>query len=57
MRLNAPSKLFFLISLVLVILAIVSIYVVSIPFVTANAFWVAVVGYIVLAVACVMKGM
>lgn len=57
MRLNAPSKLFFLISLVLVILAIVSIYVVSIPFITANAFWVAVVGYIVLAVACVMKGM
>ena len=56
MQLNAPSKPFFMISAVLVILAVVSTFV-AIPFVSGYAFWVAVVGYVVLAVATIMKGM
>jgi hypothetical protein len=30
---------------------------VSIPFVSLYAFWLAIIGYIVLAAACMMKGM
>lgn len=55
-RLNAPTQIVFLISLVLVVLAVLAIFV-SIPFVSAYAFWVAVIGYIVLAAGCIMKGM
>jgi hypothetical protein len=56
MRLNAPSKMIFWISLVLAALGVVSTFV-PIPVVSAYAFWVVVVGYIVLAAGTVMKGM
>ena len=56
MRLNAPSKLTFWISLVLVVVGVVSTFV-AIPFVSAYAFWVVLAGYIVLAIGATMKGM
>jgi hypothetical protein len=55
MRLNAPTQMVFLISLVLAVLAIAGHFVL-IPYVTAYQFWVAIAGYAVLAAACVMKG-
>lgn len=55
MNLSAPTQPIFLISLVLAVLAIIGFFV-SIPFVSAYAFWFAIVGYIVLAVGCLMKG-
>jgi hypothetical protein len=55
MRLNAPTQLVFLISLALAILALVGHFV-TIPFVSAYQFWVAIVAYVVLAAACVLKG-
>jgi hypothetical protein len=55
MRLSAPTQMVFLISLILAVLALVGHYV-QIPYVTAYQFWVAIVAYVVLAAACVLKG-
>jgi len=54
--LNAPSQLLFLISLALAIIAILGALVI-IPVVTKFAFWVAILGYVVLALGCLLKGM
>jgi hypothetical protein len=55
MRLNAPTQMVFLISLILAVLAVVGHFVL-IPYVTAYQFWIAIAGYVVLAAACVLKG-
>ncbi len=55
MQLTPPTKNVFYISVVLVVLAVIASFV-EIPFVTANAFWVAVVGYVLLALGNAMKG-
>lgn len=52
--LSAPSQVFFLISLALVIIAILGALAI-IP-IAKYAFWLAVIGYVVLALGCVMKG-
>ena len=54
-ELSAPTQMIFLISLALAILAVLGALV-SIPFVSLYAFWIAIIGYIVLAAGCVMKG-
>ena len=56
MNLSAPTMPIFLISVVLAILAVVGILT-PLPFVSANAFWVAIVAYIVLLVGNVAKGL
>lgn len=56
MKLTAPSQALFLVSLILAALAVIGVFVV-IPVVSAHAFWFAVGGYAVLAIACLMKGM
>ncbi len=56
MRLNAPTQIVFLISLALAILALLGALIV-IPFVSAYAFWLAIIAYVVLAAGCVMKGL
>jgi len=56
-NLGAPTQVAFLISLALVVLAILGLFVVNIPIISMYGFWVAVAGYAVLAVACLMKGM
>jgi hypothetical protein len=56
MNLSAPKVVVFLISLVLVALAVVSLYT-RIPFVSLNAFWVAIAGYVLLALGVTMKGL
>ena len=54
MKLNAPSMVMFVVSLILAVLAVVALFVV-IPYVTLYAFWFAVVAYVVLAVGCLMR--
>jgi hypothetical protein len=54
MPLHTPSAWTFWLSVVLVILAIISIFV-RIPFITMYAFWVAVVGYVILVIGCTFK--
>ncbi len=57
MSLNAPTKMFFMISLVLAALACVVIFTsVSIPIVSAYATYVLLGAYVVLAASCVLKG-
>lgn len=55
MNMKAPNKAMFLISLVMVLLAVVSAFVV-IPYVTFYAMWIAVGGYAVLAFASLFNG-
>jgi hypothetical protein len=55
MQLSAPTQVVFIISLILVVLALLG-YFLAIPFVTAYAFWLAIIGYIVLAAGCLLKG-
>lgn len=54
-KLNAPTQVMFLVSLVLAALAVIGFFV-TIPFISMYAFWLAVAGYVVLAAGCVLKG-
>jgi hypothetical protein len=54
MNLHKPSTMVFVISLILVALAVVSLFVL-IPFVSVYAFWFAVAAWVVLAAGCLMK--
>jgi hypothetical protein len=56
MRLNAPTKMVFLISLVLAVLALVGYFVPTVPYLHTYEFWLALAAYVVLAAACVLKG-
>jgi hypothetical protein len=55
MNLNAPTQVVFIISLIIAVLALIGQFV-SIPFVTEYRFWFAIVGYVVLAAGCTLKG-
>ncbi|HSQ34400.1 MAG TPA: hypothetical protein VLQ89_00260 [Candidatus Binatia bacterium] len=55
MRLNAPNKISWIISLILGLLSLAA-YFVAIPFVTANLFWFMGAGWLLLIVATFMKG-
>lgn len=55
MNLNAPTQVVFILSLIIAVLALIGHFVL-IPFVTEYKFWFAVVAYVVLAAACVLKG-
>ena len=54
-RLSAPKQGTFLVSLVIAIFALIA-FLVRIPDVSPNAFWIAIVAYVVLAVGCALKG-
>lgn len=54
MKLSAPSQAFFIVSLVLAILALFGRFQ-TVEFVTPNAFWLLLVAWVVLAVACLFR--
>jgi heme/copper-type cytochrome/quinol oxidase subunit 1 len=54
MPLHTPSAWTFWLSVVLVVLAIIATFV-SIPYISMYAFWVAVLGYVILAIGCIFK--
>lgn len=56
MKLNPPTKIAFWISVVLAVLGLLGSFV-TIPFVSAFAFWFVVVGYVVLLGSLFVKGM
>lgn len=56
MRLNAPKKIIWVLSLILAVLSIVATFVV-IPFVSLYAFWVMGVAWLLLFLATYLKGM
>jgi hypothetical protein len=51
---HTPSDWTFWLSVVLVVAAIISTCV-FIPVISVNAFWVAVIGYVVLVIGCTIK--
>jgi hypothetical protein len=55
MSLSAPTTIVFVVSIILAVLAIISTFV-PIPFITDHAFWVAVVGYVILACGNIFRG-
>ena len=55
MRLNAPKKIVWLISLILAVISIVAVLVV-IPFVSAYAFWIMGVAWLLLFLGAWLKG-
>ena len=57
MSLNAPTKMVFLISLVLAVLALLGAWVISIPVISGNAFLMTLLAYVVLAAGNILKGM
>lgn len=55
MNLSPPTQAVFVISLILAVLAVISFFAV-IPVVSANAFWVAIIAYVILAIGNVFRG-
>jgi len=55
MNLSAPSQMMFIIAVVVAIIAILG-YFISIPFISAYAFWILVLAFVILAGACLMRG-
>ena len=53
-RLNAPTQVDFLISMILAFIALIGFFV-NIPIVSQYTFWIAIVAYFVLALGCVLK--
>lgn len=56
METNAPKQVTLWVSVVLAVLGILGFFV-SIPFVSAYAFWFVVVGFVVLLLGCLLKGL
>ncbi len=55
---NAPKKLTFLISLILIAAAVLAMLgIIPVAFLTQNAFWVAIAGYALLFLGCLFKGL
>ena len=56
MKLSEPKVVTFLIAVAIAVLALIGVLV-TIPFVTANAFWVLFIGFVLLALANLLKGL
>jgi hypothetical protein len=55
MNLSPPTTAVFAISLILAVLAVIGTFA-AIPVISANAFWVAIIAYVILAVGNVFRG-
>jgi hypothetical protein len=56
MKLNAPTKIIWIISLILGLLGVLGM-ITTIPFVSAYSVWFVVVGWVLIILATVLKGM
>jgi len=56
MKLNAPKKSTWWVSVVIAALAIISVWIVALPFLTANAFLVLLVAFVILCLGTFVKG-
>jgi uncharacterized membrane protein len=55
-RLNAPTRIVFVVTLFLAVLALISFFFMAFPQNSQTAFWTAMAAYVGLALGCVMKG-
>ena len=56
MKLSAPKKVTWWIAVILGVLGILSTFI-SLPLVSANAFWFVAIGFVLLALATLLKGL
>jgi len=56
MKLSEPKVITFLVALVIAILALLAMFI-TIPFVSAYAFWILLVAFVLLALANLLKGL
>lgn len=56
MRLNAPKQIVWLIAVIIGVLGIIGELVGTIAFVSANAFWMVTIGFALLALGTMLKG-
>jgi len=56
MRLNAPKQITWVISLILGIISLISVFV-TIPYISAYAFWVVFIGLVLLLLGNALKGL
>jgi 4-amino-4-deoxy-L-arabinose transferase-like glycosyltransferase len=54
--LNAPTRIIFVVTLFLAVIALVTFFVMAFPQNNQVAFWTALAAYVGLALGCVMKG-
>lgn len=54
MRLTAPRMMFFVLSLVIALLAVLSAFVTGMPTLPIDNFWIMTIAYVVLALACLI---
>ena len=55
-RLSAPTRVIFVISLIVAVAAVIAFFFMAAPLNSQTAFWTAIVAYVVLALGCVMTG-
>ncbi|MBN2134254.1 MAG: hypothetical protein JW737_00840 [Acidobacteria bacterium] len=55
MRLNAPKKIVWIISVILAVIAVAG-YFITIPFVTVNLFWIMLASYVLMLLGTTIKG-
>jgi hypothetical protein len=57
MTLNAPRVLFFVLSLIIAILAVINSFVQIVAVVPNTSFWLMTIAFVILALSCMIKGM
>ncbi len=57
MTLNAPRVLFFIISLVIALVSVLSLWITQLGALPISNFWLMTIAYVILALACVIRGM
>lgn len=55
MTLNAPRVLFFIIALVIAIVAVLAVYISAMGAIPISPFWLMTIAFVILALACVVK--
>lgn len=55
-NLNAPRQLYFVIAVVIALIAVLSAFISALAFIPISSFWLMTIAFVILALACVVKG-
>ncbi len=55
MTLNAPRVLFFIVSLIIALIGVLSVFIATMAQFPNQAFWLMTIAYVILALACIVK--
>lgn len=56
MNLSAPRQLFFIIAVVIAIVAVLATFISALSFIPIAPFWLMTIAFVILALACLVKG-